>query len=63
MPEAKVRDLEAATHGYCWARGGVDTSDFWSAVRKTGVHVAHCEATMPVSVLQEVARTQAPNFG
>ncbi|WP_434660717.1 hypothetical protein P5W99_10925 [Paraburkholderia sp. A3BS-1L] len=50
--EAKARVLEAATHGYRWARGGADTSQFWSAVRKTGVHVAPSEATLLLSAWQ-----------
>jgi hypothetical protein len=45
-PEAKAKALEIATHGYYWARGGVDVWQFWSAVRKTGVNVAPSEATM-----------------
>lgn len=51
-PEAKARALETATHGYCWARGG-DTSQFWSAVRKTGVHVAPSDATMLLRAWQD----------
>jgi len=51
--EAKARALETATRGYCWARGGADASQFWSAVRKTGVHVAPSEATMLLRAWQE----------
>ncbi|WGS45250.1 hypothetical protein LFL97_21110 [Burkholderia sp. JSH-S8] len=58
--EAKIRALETATHGYCWARGGVDASQFWSAVRKTGVHVAPSEATMFLSARQD-PRLRKPN--
>jgi hypothetical protein len=54
--EAKARALEAATHGYCWTRGGADASQFWSAARKTGVHVAPSEATLLLSAWQ------APRF-
>jgi hypothetical protein len=44
--EAKASALERATRGYRWARGCGDASQFWSAVRNTGVHVSPSDATM-----------------
>jgi hypothetical protein len=52
-PEAKAKVLETAAHGYCWARDIADASQSWSALRKTGVHVAPSEAIMLLSVWQE----------
>ncbi|WMY08662.1 hypothetical protein [Paraburkholderia phenoliruptrix] len=51
-PPAKAKALEFATRGYCWARGGADASQFWSAVRKTGVHVSPSEATLLLTAWQ-----------
>ncbi|HIE1299428.1 MULTISPECIES: competence protein CoiA family protein [Burkholderia] len=51
--EAKARTLETVTHGYCWARAAADVSQFWSAVRKTGVHVAPSDATTLLRAWQE----------
>ncbi|VVD61118.1 hypothetical protein PEP31012_00106 [Pandoraea eparura] len=54
--DAKARASKTAPLGYCWARGDVDTSRFWSAVRKTGVHVAPSEATILLNTWQEPGR-------
>lgn len=51
-PPVKAKALESATRGYCWARGGADASQFWSAVRKTGVHVSPGEATLLLTAWQ-----------
>ncbi|SKC69609.1 hypothetical protein [Paraburkholderia hospita] len=52
-PETKARALETATHGVFWARDVADESQFWSAVRKTGVHVAPSDARMLLSAWQD----------
>lgn len=58
-PEAKAIALETATRGLFWARDLADESQFWSAVRKTGVHVSPGDARMLMSVWRDAQLRQA----
>lgn len=58
-PEAKAMALETATRGLIWSQDLADESQFWSAVRKTGVHVAPGDARMLMSVWRDAQLRRA----
>ncbi|MEP9324841.1 competence protein CoiA family protein [Paraburkholderia phymatum] len=58
-PEAKATALKTATRGLFWAHDVADESQFWSAVRKTGVHVAPSDARMLLSVWRDARLRRA----
>lgn len=58
-PEAKTMALETATRGLIWSQDLADESQFWSAVRKTAVHVAPGEARMLISAWRDARLRRA----